>query len=108
VSVEVAKEALELRDLVVANVVPDLEDGAMGPQITFGPPMATNTSANASRRRHANVDDLVPLSATAACGHLAIQHVDAPQTRRQAMNVVEWDVLEPAADQPERALWHVR
>jgi hypothetical protein len=107
-SVEVAKEALELRHFLIANVVPYLEDGTVRPEISFASAMAAEPAANSALLRHPDVHDLVSLTLAASRRNAAIQDVDASHPRRQPRNVVNRDVFETTLNQPESALGHVR
>ena len=105
VSVQVPEEPLKLGDFLVANVVPNLEYRAVGPEITFAPPVATQTPTNTSRSGHPDVYNLIPRPTSGSRRHMAIQDVDASQPRRQKVDVGNGDVLAAAANQPKRAFW---
>ena len=74
--VDVAKQALQLADLFVANIVPDFEDGEVGPLPALLPSMKLQAPANAAARSHANIDD-VELPSTPL-----VEHIHAAKSRR--------------------------
>jgi hypothetical protein len=107
-TVKVAEKAFKFRDLLVANIVPDFEYGAVGPEVPLGAPVTSQTGPNPAARGHADIDDVVASAGIPPSWHLAIKDVNASKTGRQPGDVFELDVFESTADKSEWALWHCR
>lgn len=108
VTIKVPEKPLKLSDFLVANVVPYLEDGAVGPDISLGTPVTSKATSDSATRRHTHVNDLESLTVAAASRHMTIEHVDSAKSRRQEWNLCERDILEPTSNEPERTFWQVR
>jgi hypothetical protein len=80
----------------------------MGPDITLGTPVTSKAAPDSPTCRHTYVNDFVSLAVAAASRHMAIEHVDTSQARRQERNLRERDILEPTSNEPERTFWQVR
>jgi hypothetical protein len=81
-TIEVPKQPFELGDLIVPDVIPHLEDRAVGPQILFLASMAPKAAANPTARGHTHVDNLKALQVASTWRYVAVEYVDTSKTGR--------------------------
>lgn len=97
------KEAFQLGDFIIPDVVPNDERREMGPlfSLALGLDMAKQSplnTASASSSSHADIDHAILVCTIYALE--AIQDIDASQPPRQVLQPLLRDVLNTSSDEP--------